>query len=146
MVALITGCGSETGIGFATALELGVAGYRVVITSTTERIHSRVQELQDRGVRASGVVGDLTDADFVASLVAGIGEPVAVLVNNAGMAALGVVDEPGELVHTSLAAWHAVMERNLTSVFLVTRACLPGMLERGYGRVVHHGRRRRRRG
>jgi len=78
---------------------------------------------------------DVTDPDAVAALVAetvGRLGRIDILVNNAGIAGptAPVVDYPVD-------AWRAVLEVNLGGVFLCTRACLPHMLERGYGRVVN---------
>jgi len=70
-VALITGAGSATGIGFAVARCLGARGARVIVVATTERILDRVATLTDSGVVARGAVADLTDEAQVAALVAG---------------------------------------------------------------------------
>ena len=69
-VALVTGCGSPDGIGFATARLLGRQGAKVAITSTTERIQERVAELGEEGITASGHVADLSDPDEAARVVA----------------------------------------------------------------------------
>lgn len=134
--ALITGAGSPTGIGFATAEALGRAGYRVALTSTTARIHERAAALAAAGLVARGHVADLTQPAEVAQLIAAVGR-VDVLVNNAGMAVLGAVDEQQPLERMPLALWQQVLERNLTTAFLVTRACLPAMLVAGWGRIVN---------
>jgi 3-oxoacyl-[acyl-carrier protein] reductase len=134
--ALITGSGSPTGIGFATAEALGRAGYRVALSSTTARIHDRVRALATAGIVASGHVADLTQPDQVARLVAEVGR-ADVLVNNAGMAVLGTIDAQVPLQEMSLDLWRTVLERNLTTAFLVTRACLPGMIAAGWGRIVN---------
>jgi 3-oxoacyl-[acyl-carrier protein] reductase len=138
-VAVVTGAGSPTGIGFAAALALGRAGHPVVITSTTERIHARAGELQRAGCQAAGVVADLTTDEGVAALLraANFTGPVDVLVNNAGMAILGAMDELAELDRLSRQQWQRSLDRNLTSAFLVTRALLPAMKQRGYGRIVN---------
>src|SRR4029077_20883542 len=65
-VALITGCGNPTGIGMACARTLVREGADVAITSTTDRIHDRVQELG--ADRATGFVADLTERDQVRAL------------------------------------------------------------------------------
>jgi len=72
--ALVTGAGSPSGIGFATALELGRLGAAVVVTSTTDRIHDRVTELAAQGVRATGVVARLETEAGVAALVDALGD------------------------------------------------------------------------
>lgn len=138
-VAVVTGAGSASGIGFAIARALGRAGLRPVIASTTDRIHGRADELRAEGIDARGVVCDLTAEAGVAALLAAAdgGLAVDVLVNNAGMAVLGEMDELTELEHVTPAQWQRSLERNLTTAFLVTRAFLPGMKQRGYGRIVN---------
>jgi 3-oxoacyl-[acyl-carrier protein] reductase len=137
-LAIVTGAGSATGIGFATAQALGAAGHALLLASTTDRIHDRVAELRAAGLAARGVACDLTSEAGVAALTAAAGsEPVAVLVNNAGMAILGAMDELAELERVTLAQWQRSLERNLTTAFLVTRAFLPGMKSHRYGRVVN---------
>lgn len=134
--ALVTGAGSPSGIGFAIAAALGAQGRRIAITSTTDRIHDRVRELQRLDIEASGWVADLMEPDAAAKLVAQIGA-IDVLVNNAGMAALGVLDVTGPLEEMALETWRRSLDRNLTSAFLMTRAVLAGMKSRGWGRIVH---------
>ena len=67
--ALITGAGSPTGIGFASAQVLGREGARLAIVSTTERIHERAAELHAMGYDAAGFVADLTDRSQVRAMV-----------------------------------------------------------------------------
>jgi 3-oxoacyl-[acyl-carrier protein] reductase len=140
-VALVTGAGSDTGIGFACARLLGAAGARVVLTSTTSRIAERASQLGEVGVEAFGVPADLTDssqADMVVeSAVQRFGQ-LDIVVNNAGMTS---VADPTE-GHTDAAAmsdetWRAGISRNLDTAFFVTRAALRPMLAAGYGRVVN---------
>ena len=134
--ALVTGAGSPSGIGFAIAAALGAQGRRVAITSTTDRIHERVRELEARGVTAAGWVADLMKPAAAEGLAAAVG-PIDVLVNNAGMAVLGVFDAPSPLEDMPVEVWRRSLERNLTSAFLMTRAVLPGMKSRRWGRIVH---------
>ncbi|TDI94735.1 MAG: SDR family oxidoreductase [Caldithrix sp.] len=138
-VALITGAGSADGIGFATARLLGAAGAKVAITSTTERIFERQNEL-GRSVRTFAKPADLTDAIAVTSLIEDITSnlgPIDIVINNAGMVQVGK-DEPSAQLHeTSDASWHYGIDINLTSAFLVTRGVLLGMMDRNYGRIVH---------
>lgn len=133
--AIVTGAGSPTGIGFATAQALGSAGYRLVVASTTERIQERAAELASLGFDATGVAGDLTDPTVARRLVEAAGT-VDVLVNNAGMAVLGGLDASGPLEDLDPADWDATLKRNLTTTFNVTRAALPGMKAKGWGRIV----------
>jgi 3-oxoacyl-[acyl-carrier protein] reductase len=136
-LAVVTGAGSPTGIGFAVARALGAAGHPLLIASTTDRIHDRAADLRALGFDARGVACDLTAEAGVAALgAAAAGESVAVLVNNAGMAILGEMDELTGIDGITLASWQRSLERNLYTAFLVTRAFLPGMKQRRYGRVV----------
>ena len=135
-VALVTGAGSATGIGFACAKALAAAGARVAITSTTARIFERQAEL---GAGTHAAVAELTQPEAVAELVAGVDAtlgPVEILVNNAGMVQLGRDEPPASLAEQSDAAWAYGLAINLTSAFFLTRAVLPGMRIRGHGRIV----------
>jgi len=137
-LAVVTGAGSPTGIGFAVARALGAAGHSLLVASTTDRIRERVAELRAAGLEAHGVVADLATEPGVEALTdAAGGSPVDVLVNNAGMAVLGEMDALMELGEVSLADWRRSLDRNLTTAFLVTRAFLPAMKRRGYGRIVN---------
>jgi len=138
-VAVVTGAGSPSGIGSATAAALGLAGHRLVVVSTTDRIKDRAAELRAEGFDAHAVVADLTveaDVEALREFAEALGD-VAVLVNNAGMAVLGEMDSPGDLEALDLEAWRRSLDRNLTSTFLVTRAFLMGMKARRYGRIVN---------
>ena len=97
-VAVITGAGSFSGIGFATAKLLAKAGANILITSTTDRILERVQELRDifGKDRVEGLSADLTDEKQVQKLVnttLKCFSKVDILVNNAGMVQVGY-DQP----------------------------------------------------
>ena len=131
--ALITGAGSPTGIGFATAGLLGTMGATVHITATTDRVAERVAQLHAAGIEASCSAVDLTVEDQVQSLPT----DVDVLVNHAGMISVGNSFEDGSLADMSLATWQAGLRRNLDTAFLVSRHVLPGMAHRGWGRVVN---------
>lgn len=134
--ALVTGSGSPTGIGFATAKHLCSAGYRVTITSTSERIRERENELKKLGYDCSSYPADLTDANSVRFLIETVG-PIDALVNNAGMAALGQLDKTGPLEEMSDETWAMTINRNLTTAFHVIRAVLPHMKARKWGRIVN---------
>jgi 3-oxoacyl-[acyl-carrier protein] reductase len=128
--ALVTGAGSEQGIGFACASALVSAGMDVTVTATTERIHARARELG-----ATGQVADLTDPLAAERLAARAGA-VDVLVCNAGMAQTGVGVVEAPFVALDPAAWETELARTLSTAFLTARAVAPGMVERGYGRIV----------
>jgi 3-oxoacyl-[acyl-carrier protein] reductase len=138
-VALVTGAGSADGIGFATAKLLGVAGAKVAITSTTERIYKRLEELGGGPEESFAKPADLTDPAGVTALIEEVAStlgPIDIVVNNAGMVQVGR-DEPSTPLHeTSDKGWRYGIDINLTSAFLVTRAVLPRMMDRNYGRIV----------
>jgi 3-oxoacyl-[acyl-carrier protein] reductase len=139
-VAVITGAGSPDGIGFATAGLLAQLGAAVLITSTTARIQDRAGELRGAGFDAVGVTADLTKEDaapgLVSSALAEWGR-LDIVVNNAGMiSAASPVFEAGTADAIDLATWQAALARNLTTAFLVTKAALPAMTGRGWGRII----------
>lgn len=138
--AIITGAGSTQGIGFAAARLLGAAGSRVVITSTTDRIFERAEELRSVGIDAEGAVADLTDQAGVDAVVACASDSfgaVEILVNNAGMTSVSDSYASGAVDGLSLDHWRASLDRNLTTTFLMTRAVVGLMQAAGYGRVVN---------
>jgi 3-oxoacyl-[acyl-carrier protein] reductase len=140
LVALVTGAGSPTGIGSATARILAREGAAVAIASTTERIHERAAELTASGAEAAGFVADLTDRAQARRMVEQVVERfgrVDVLVNNAGMVSVST-GPLGERAFLDLddGSWDRDLAMNLDTAYVVTRAVLPGMVERGWGRVV----------
>lgn len=139
-VALITGAGSSSGIGFAIARALGDCGAALEITATGEHAHERSEELNRLGYQARGHVIDLTDEDAVGALVSGIEMrmgSVDILVNNAGMTSAGALAESGSIIGMTLETWHSALGRNLDTAFLVSRAVLPRMHRVGWGRIVN---------
>ncbi|WP_313294790.1 SDR family NAD(P)-dependent oxidoreductase [Pseudomonas sp.] len=139
-VALVSGAGSEYGIGFAIAKHLGQLGARLIVTASSARIDARVAQLCAAGVEVAGRAADLTEEHQVQDLLrwaeARWGR-IDILVNNAGMATLGSPEPFAELMRMSLEIWQQSIARNLTSAFLLTRGVLPGMQARGYGRIVN---------
>src|ERR671932_1619179 len=126
--ALITGGG--TGIGAAIAARLGGVGTRVTVVG---RRLEPLRQVADGLAAAQAVTFDVTDE---AAIEAGLETaterfgPVDILVNNAG------ATESAPFGRTTIETWHAMLEANLTGVFLVSRAVLPAMLERRRGRIV----------
>jgi 3-oxoacyl-[acyl-carrier protein] reductase len=108
-----------------------------VVTGTAHGIGSAIAAtLAADGAVVHGIdkdTVDVTDSAAVAEFFAGIG-PVDVLVNNAG-GVVGQVHHPIEEITDE--AWAAVVDANLTSTFLCTRAVAPGMKQRGWGRIVN---------
>ena len=138
-VAIVTGVGSPTGIGFASAVELSRT-HAVVVAATTDRIEDRVAELVENGALATGFIGDLTEpaeATRLVQVALEFGGRVDALVNNAGMVATGDDEVRKPAVDTTDEEWHATLSRNLDTTFFVTRAALAPMVARGFGRVVN---------
>ena len=138
--AIVTGCGSPSGIGFAIAKRLRASGYDLAITSTTDRINERATELRSiaGGGDVLGIVADLTveaeAINVVDSAVQRFGG-LDVLVNNAGMVTMGEQLYNAPLSATSLDDWNRSLARNLTTCFLMTKAALAVM--RDDGRIVN---------
>ena len=139
-VALITGAGSPDGIGIATARLLAELGAAVMISATTARIRDRVSELRTAGFDAAGIVADLTDAEAASGLVSAALDRwgrLDIVVNNAGMISAAVSQfESGTVESMDLTTWQAALARNLTTAFLVTKAALPAMTSRSWGRII----------
>lgn len=124
-VALITGGGR--GIGRAIALSFAKQGARVaVVARTREQVETVAKEI---GENAVALVCDVSDPDQVAGIFAEIKPDI--LVNNAGIA------ESATFVTTTDELWNRHLAINLTGTFYCTRAALPAMLERGWGRVIN---------
>ncbi|WP_067694023.1 SDR family NAD(P)-dependent oxidoreductase [Nocardia jejuensis] len=130
-VVIVTGAGS--GIGRAMAVAFAREGARVVVadldTDGAEKTAASI------GAAALAVRVDIADADSVEQLVArGVAafDRIDVLCNNAG-----IIDTMALPAEMSVAEWDRVIRVNLTGTFLVTRAVLPHMLERGRGAIVN---------
>ena len=134
--ALVTGCGSAKGIGFASAKILSRLGARISITSTTDRIQGRAAEL---GGETFSFVADLTDREQASDLVAGAREAhgaIDIVVNAAGMVQTGVAADEAPFAELSPADLDRQLEITLKTAFNATQAVLPEMVERGHGRIV----------
>ena len=132
-VALVTGAAG--GIGRAVALALARDGRAVAVGDLdVDGARGVAGELEADGARAVAVPLDVTDRDSVAGAVTNVaGElgAIDVLVNSAGW------DELRPFVDTDEDLWRRVVEINYLGCVRVTHAALPGMLERGYGRIVN---------
>jgi len=123
--AIVTGGGRD--IGQACALALAAAGARVAINyfSSDAGANETVSEIKDQGGQAFALQGDLSSEDDVSALVAKTVETfggVDILVNNAG----GLIARK-TIAEMPLSHWQTVMDLNLTSTFLMVRACVPHM-------------------
>lgn len=134
-VALITG--GTSGIGLAVAEHLAEQDLQVFICSrNAEDVEATTNKLCERGFEVAGVTADVRRGEDVRALVdaavARFGQ-VDVLVNNAGRSGGGVTADISDEL------WYDVIDTNLNSVFLVTRAVLRAgkLLEHGWGRIIN---------
>ncbi len=137
--ALVTGCGSPDGIGFAIARLLGRQGASVAITSTTDRIFDRAEELEADGIEVMALVADLIESDPAAEAVekaTAWKSGLDILVNNAGMAQVGVEEDSRPFAELSDAEWRAGIDRNLDLAANVTRAAIGPITAAKNGRIV----------
>jgi len=134
-VALITGAGSEKGIGRATAVKLSEYGATVIVVDVNEEGVKQVAEgIRREGGNAEGVTLDITDQsgvdDAVNSLVDKYGK-IDILVNNAG------ISRPTRVLDIPEDEWDLVFNINMKGLFFVTQSVLKSMKENEYGRVIN---------
>ncbi|MDF2704302.1 MAG: short-chain dehydrogenase/reductase [Rubrobacteraceae bacterium] len=134
-VAWVTG--SSTGIGAATAVALAEAGCRVAVHYNRSEVEARevVEQISSSGGEAMLVGGDVADAGEVERMAGEIEERYGrldVLVNNAGS-----LIERRKLEEMTEDLWDRVMDVNLKSVFLCSKAVLPAMKRQGRGRIIN---------
>lgn len=141
--ALITGAGSATGIGMASARLLAQMGASVYLTGASNRVLDRVAELRTEGVKAFGSSADLTDPQQASGMVTDAVSKLGgldILVNNAGMTSVAAPQhESGEAeaaADMTVAGWRGSLSRNLDSAFYVTHAALPTLRMSQHGRVI----------
>src|SRR5258708_17525469 len=132
-VALVTG--GSRGIGRAIAHRLALLGASVSICGRDRTaLDESATELAKTSVRVHTQIADVTKPadviDLVARTEAALG-PITILVNNAGIGLFGPVHEKTE------ADWDRVLDTNLKSVFLVSRAVAPSMIRRGSGDIIN---------
>ncbi|MDK1018060.1 MAG: 3-oxoacyl-[acyl-carrier-protein] reductase [Actinomycetota bacterium] len=132
--ALVTG--ASRGIGREIALKLAADGWSVAVNyaSSAARADAVVAEIESSGGRAVALQADVSDPDAVSSLFAAIADelgPLSVLVNNAG------ITDDGLLLRMRIEQWDNVLNTNLRSVFLCTKAALRPMLRARSGRIIN---------
>lgn len=131
-VALVTGAAS--GIGRATALLLARHGAAVgCLDRNSAGASATAADIEAAGGRATALQADVTneaEVDAAAARLAAEVGPAGIVVNNAGLAGAG------RFLDVALEDWQRVIDSHVLGAFLVTRATLPAMLERGWGRVV----------
>lgn len=131
--AVVTGAGH--GIGRSIALALAEAGANVAVTSRTgAELDNLVADIQAMGRHSLAVTCDVTNAEQVqhmaTSLIAGLGG-MDILVNNAGNAGSHkFLNHPDEL-------WERMLAINLTSVYYVSKAFVPTLIEQRWGRIIN---------
>ena len=132
--AIVTGGGR--GLGRAIAEQLASLGAHVVVASrNAPELDEVVLGIKRERGRALAYAADVADERQVQDLVLNTERwvgPATILVNNAG-----VVDPVGPLSRADATSWLRHVAINVGGVFLATRAVLPGMIERGYGRIVN---------
>jgi 3-hydroxybutyrate dehydrogenase len=129
---LVTGAGS--GIGAGIAAELARDGHHVVETDLSADAATTVaRAIRDAGGSAEAHALDVTSDASVDAVLAALSRPVEVLVNNAGL------QHVSKLEDFPIAKWDLLVQVMLVGVARLTRAVLPGMRERGFGRIVNIG-------
>ena len=132
-IALVTGAAG--GIGRSISARLGAAGVALALVDLDGDAAEGV--LVELGAKGVAIAADLSNPQDVAAAAARAEEalgPVDILVNNAGISGVG---PPKPTVDTPLAEWEKTLAVNVTAPFLLSQAVLPGMIERGRGRIVN---------
>lgn len=134
-VAIVTG--ANGGIGLGMARGLAEAGAKIaVIGRNTEKNAGAVNEINDLGAAAIAVEADVRVSNDVTNMVGAVVAEwgkVNILVNNAG---INIRKRPEDL---SEEEWHQVLDTNLTSAFLCSKACYPEMKKAGGGKILNNG-------
>jgi 3-oxoacyl-[acyl-carrier protein] reductase len=134
-VALITG--GSRGIGKAIALRLAALGAPVCICGRDEgKLRVAADELRALSPKVLALRGDVTQETDIVALIQNVERemgPISILVNNAGTGTGGF----GAIQDKTEAQWDHIMNTNLKSVFLVSRAAIPGMIRRREGDIVN---------
>ena len=132
-IALVTG--GAHGIGFAIAKGLAEYGATVCFNSSSqESMEKGLAAYQEAGICAHGYVADVTDENAVAAMIAKIREEVGVidiLVNNAG------IIKRIPMLEMSAADFRKVVDVDLNAPFIMAKACLPGIIEKGHGKIIN---------
>ena len=129
---LVTGAGS--GIGAGIAAELAASGHHLVVTDVNlEAVETIVAAIRNDGGSAEARRLDVTSDDSVAEALKDVSRPVEVLVNNAGLQHVAALED------FPMEKWNFLVQVMLVGVARLTRALLPGMRARGFGRIVNIG-------
>jgi NAD(P)-dependent dehydrogenase (short-subunit alcohol dehydrogenase family) len=133
--AIITGAGSKRGIGRATAHALAAAGWNIAVLDLDEAsAKDAAHEVAERhDIPTIGIGCDVTDETAVENALAALGGPMApvgALVNNAG------ITSPTRFLDVTDPEWDRIFAVNVRGAYNITRRVAPGMVERGFGRIV----------
>ncbi|WP_156892246.1 MULTISPECIES: gluconate 5-dehydrogenase [Jeotgalibaca] len=132
-VALVTG--ASYGIGFSIASSLGQAGAKVVFNDINQELVDKgLAAYKEAGLEAYGYVADVTNEESITALVKQIEEEVGVidiLVNNAG------IIKRIPMTEMTAAEWRQVIDIDLTGPFIMAKAVLPSMIEKGHGKIIN---------
>ena len=131
-----SGNGASYGIGFAIATALAEAGAKIAFNDRRqERIDSATAEYAKRGIVAHGFVADVTVEEQVAGLIEDIrkvyGTTPDILVNNAG------IIKRIPMLEMSAADYRQVVDIDLVGPFICAKAVIPGMIEKGHGKIIN---------
>ena len=134
-VALVTG--GAQGIGQGISETLGANGFRVAVADLNlEAAEATAKRITDAGGEAIAVPVDVTDTESVRTavktVVAALGE-IEIVVNNAGW------DDFMPFLKTSEDFWDKILDINFKGALRVIKAVVPGMMDRGFGRVINIG-------
>ena len=133
-VALVTG--ASYGIGFAIATALAEAGAKIAFNDRDqEKIDTAIAEYAKLGIEARGYIADVTIEEQVQDLVRSIetdfGTTPDILVNNAG------IIKRTPMLEMSVDDFRQVVDIDLNGPFIVSKAVLPGMIEKGHGKITN---------
>lgn len=133
-VALVTG--ASYGIGFALATAFAKAGAKIAFNDRNQnKIDQGLADYAKEGIEAKGYIADVTKEDEVAHLIEEIrrdfGTTPDILVNNAG------IIKRIPMLEMSAADYRQVVDIDLTGPFIVSKAVLPGMIEKGHGKIIN---------
>ncbi len=132
-VALVTG--ASYGIGYAIAKGLAEAGAVITFNATKqESIDKAMAHYEADGIQAHGYVCDVTDEEAVQAMIADIREKVGtidILVNNAGI----IKRQP--MHEMSVEDFRQVIDVDLTAAFIMSKAVIPDMMEKGHGKIIN---------
>ena len=132
-IALVTG--ASYGIGFAIATAFAESGATIVFNDINEELVAKgMAAYREKGIEAHGYVCDVTDEEAVQAFVAKVREEVGIidiLVNNAG------IIRRIPMLEMSAAEFRKVIDVDLNAPFIVSKACIPGMIEKGHGKIIN---------